>query len=153
MSIEIIPHVGFGLIKFGMTKDEVAAKLGKPSDVYEEVIDGTTEVVIDYEDVGIDLSFSSADNYRLGTISYYEEDTLFLGEEFIGLTEEELIENAKEAGITDLELEDDFEELESKDYYSDEYGISFWVQDGIVDSITAFPAYDPEDEECVLWPK
>lgn len=153
MSLEIIPHVGFGLVKFGMTKDQVAGKLGKPNDIYEEKIDGTTEVVVDYEEIGVDLSFSSADNYRLGTMSFYAEDTLLCGEEFIGMTEEELIESAKAAGINDLELEDDFEDLDSKDYYSDEFGVSFWIQDGIVDSITVFPQYNAEDDDRVLWPE
>lgn len=153
MSIEILPHKGFGLVKFGMTKDKVESQLGKPSEVYEEEVDGVTEIVVDYENIGVDLSFSSADNFRLGTMSFYESDTRLMGVEFIGLTEEELLTKANSAGITDLELEDDFEDLDSKDYYSDEFGLSFWLQEGVVDSITVFPAYDPEDEERAIWPE
>jgi hypothetical protein len=153
MSIEIIPHRGFGLIKFGMTKETVESIIGKPTDVYDEEMDGITEIVVDYENIGVDLSFSSADNYKLGTMSFYEVDTRLFGEEFIGLTEDELLDMAEQVGISDLELEDDFDEIDSKDYYSDAHGISFWVQDGVVDSITVFPAYDPEDEETVIWPE
>ncbi len=152
MSIEIIPHYGFGKVKFGLNQKECEAILGAPSDSYTEKIDGTEEVVTDYENLGLDLSFSEADNYRLGTISVYAEDTILLDQEFIGLTEEELLELAPKAGIDDLELEDDFDDISSKDYYSDKYSLSFWVIEGEVDSITVFPAVDPEDLGSPKWP-
>lgn len=153
MSIKIIPHVGFELVKFGMTQEAVESKLGKPSEVYEEKIEGVQEVVMDYQDIGVDLSFSSSDNFKLGTISFYERGVLVNDVEFIGMKEEDFLAAADEAGITDLMLEDDFDDLDSKDYYSDDLSISFWLVDGRVDSITVFPAYDPEDEETVLWPE
>jgi hypothetical protein len=48
--------------------------------------------------------------------------------------------------FSDLQLDDDFKELNSKDYTSNSNGISFWINNGIVESISISPNYQKDDE-------
>ncbi len=47
---------------------------------------------------------------------------------------------------------DDFTELGSKDYWCEDLGLSFWIQDGTMTSIAIFPKYE-DDGDTVIWPE
>lgn len=152
--MEITPHKGVGNIKFGMLEKEVIAELGKPSEressSFEE--DDSESVNLEYESLGLQLNFSSEDNFRLGTITCtLEEHTLF-GHSFIGQEEAFLNQESVKSSLIDLKLDDDLNEPGSTDFYSDKHGISLWIHEGIIMSLSMFPEYDTTGDS-VIWPQ
>ena len=151
MKTEIIPYFGFDKIKLGLTLGQIELLLGKASENNKETYsDNSIDMILNYHNLGVDLTFSSDDNFRLGTITFYSKDFSLKGKKLIGLNEKEFVKNSKLI-LSDIELEDDFQELNSKDYISNSNGISFWVDDGIVESISIFPDYK-NDDETPIWP-
>ena len=151
MKTEIIPYVGFDQIKLGQTLGRVELILGKATDRNKEIFsDKSISVTLKYPNLGIDLDFSSDDDFRLGTMTFYSKEFTLNGMSLIGLNEIEFIMKLKKV-FPDLELDDDFKELNSKDYTSNSNGISFWIENGIVESISIFPQYK-DDDETPIWP-
>lgn len=105
----------------------------------------------EYYEIGVQLTFCSDDNWLLGTITVESEDAELMGRHFIGMDENEFLKKTGDVGI-ETELEDDFTELGSKDYWCEALDLSFWIQDGKMTSIAIFPKYD-ESGEIPLWPK
>jgi hypothetical protein len=149
MNIEIQPFVGFGQIKFGMTLEQVKTLLGEPtSSTKDKHEDGTDDVSLLYGEQGVELSFMSEDEYNLGLITCYAPTFTVDGTSYTGLSEAEFLETAK---FEDLIQDEEFVEVDSKDYTVDSKGLSFWIQDGFVESITLFPEYTADGEE-IVWP-
>ena len=152
MSIVGKPSIGFEVIKFGMSREEVKKILGEPSDTFEESLDGEMDFTFEYEELGLELAFLEEDQHQLGLIVFYAPDTLLFDQEFIGLTEKEFLKLASEAGFEDLEKDDYDQQLTGYEYFSDEYGVSFWIEDGVVESISLLPESDMETGESI-WPE
>lgn len=147
MNIELIPFIGFNQIKFGQSLDQAKLLLGDPTETTKEKHeDGTEDISLLYGELGIELSFMSEDNFRLGLISCYAPIYTLDGQAFAGMSEEEFLKSAK---YEDIVLAEDLTELSAKDYTIDSKGISIWIQEGFVHSITMFPQYE-EDE--IVWP-
>jgi|TARA_B110001450_G_scaffold208544_1_gene199241 hypothetical protein len=152
MKTEIIPYVGFDKVKLGHTLGQIELLLGRATGKNKETYsDDSTTITLEYPNLGIDLDFSSDDDFRLGTMTFYSNEFVINGVNLIGLNESEFIMKSKMV-FPDLELEDDFKELNSKDYVSNSNGISFWLDNSIVESITIFPDYQ-DDNETPIWPK
>ncbi len=150
--MEIIPFTGFDDIRFGMSKDDIIDEMGiDVEEVVDEHEDGSKSHTLLYDEEGCAFIFSSDDDYLLGTITLYAPDFLLEGVELIGVSEKKFLEKAKDI-VPDLELEDEYDDVDSKDYSSELLGLSIWIQDGIVDSITLFPKY-AEDNNTILWPE
>ena len=148
MNIALIPFVGFGQIKFGQDMDQVKQLLGEPTETTREKHDdGTEDVSFLYGEKGIELSFMSEDDYKLGLISCYAPTYSIDSQLFLGKTENEFL---NESNFSDLELSDDFANLKAKDYTVNSKGLSFWIQDGHVHSITLFPKYKGDN---IIWPE
>jgi hypothetical protein len=149
MNKEIQPFVGFGQIKFGMTLEQVKTLLGEPtSSTKDKHEDGTDDVSLLYGELGVELSFMSEDEYNLGLITCYAPTFSVDGTSYTGLSEADFLETAK---FEDLIQDEEFVEPDSKDYTVDSKGLSFWIQDGFVESITLFPEYTADGEE-IVWP-
>jgi hypothetical protein len=147
MNIEIIPFTGFNQIKFGQTLEQVKLLLGEPTEnTKEKHEDGTEDISLLYGDIGVELSFMSEDDFRLGLMSCYAPTYTIDGQSYAGMSEEDLL---KISQFDDLKLAEDLTELKAKDYTIDSKGLSLWIQDGFVDSITLFPQYN---EEEIVWP-
>ncbi|WP_258098898.1 hypothetical protein [Marinoscillum pacificum] len=153
MKLLIEPFVGFGDIYLGLSQKEVQVRLGEPQSVDSEgYSDGTTNKIFKYPNLEIELTFSSEDDFRLSSITFESVMTEFKGLRLIGLSEEGFLARADKLKIRDLVLESDFQDLNSKDYVIDSLGLSVWIQDGKVDSISLFPRYE-DDNETVIWPE
>lgn len=147
--IELIPFTGYGQIKFGQSQEQVKLLLGEPTEtVREKHEDGTEDISYLYSEEGVELSFMSEDDYSLGLITCYLPTYTIEGKSFIGLSGQDFL---SEANFSDLALEDDFSDVNAKDYTVDSMGISIWIQDDHVHSITLFPRYNDADE--VVWPE
>jgi len=151
MKNEIIPYVGFDKIKLGQTLGQIELLLGKATEKNRETFsDDSLTMTLKYHNLGIDLNFSSDDDFRLGTMTFYSKEFTLNGINLIGLKEIEFMMKSKMV-FSDLELDDDFKELNAKDYTSNSNGISFWIENGIVESISIFPDYQ-DDDETPIWP-
>lgn len=151
--MEIKPHIGYGNIKFGMSEQEVIKLLGRPTHRAVLTEEGEPEdVTLEYENHGVDLSFTADDAYRLGAITFYHTYYLLNGIEFIDMSEADLLREAPKAGIHDLELDFNEDETYGKNYASDELGLLFWVLEGVVDSVSILPQY-ADNEEDIIWPE
>ncbi len=149
--MEIKPFVGFDDIKFGLTQRNVINAMGKDYKEEKEAFpDNSKQFTLFYDRLGCAFTFSSDFNYKLDSITFYATEFTIFELSIIGLPEIEFVEAVKEK-IKDLELEDHFIDLNSKDYVSESNGMSIWIQDDFVDSITIFPLYS-EDGESIIWP-
>jgi len=148
---EIFPFVGFDEIRLGQTLGQTELLLGKPSEINKEIFrDQSLDLIMKYHDLGVDLTFSTDDEFLLGSISFLSRNFLLKGISLIGLSETEFLRMGTTL-YTDLQLDDDLTDLNAKDYTSDSNGLTFWIQDGLVESISIFPDYE-EDDNTPIWP-
>ncbi len=152
-SYEIIPFIKYNDIFLGMTQAEVYSILDECEDIYEEEVESTYEVVLNYRSIGALLSFSSKQNFRLNSISIYHPNSILNGVQFIGKNLKDLTTLCQEAEILDLQLESSPHDIQNRDYYSDDFGLTISIENEIIESITIYPEVDLEDEEMIIWPK
>ncbi|WP_296050768.1 hypothetical protein [uncultured Alteromonas sp.] len=137
--MKVYPQAGIDRLFFGMTMPEVRHAWGQPEEIYHfhPLCDSLEDrdVVWQYAN-GTELSFSSSDNFVLGTISVSSVDTELEGKAVIGKSILEL-----KLMFPGLELDDDFDEF-GQDYILPELDVSLWVVAGKVDSISMYPDYD-----------
>ncbi|HPD48625.1 MAG TPA: hypothetical protein PLY61_17195 [Anaerohalosphaeraceae bacterium] len=151
--MEIKPFVGIGGLFLGMSKEDVRRAMGEPDDrsVQTHEGDNSRDETWEYSETGLDATFSSVDDWVLGSITVKSQIAELQGLRLVGMTEQDYLEKVRDAGMI-LQLEDDFRELGSRDYSCDAMGLSFWVHDGVLQSITIYPKYD-ESGDTPLWPK
>lgn len=155
VNIEIIPGVGLGNLKFGMSREEVEGILGKPD--HQEIThygddESDKSDAWEYHPLRLDLSFEEAENWRLVIISVSSEDYVFRGSSLIGLDFDELMEELEVLKVSDLEIED----MSSEDHpnqkliSSEELAINFWLHDNILEEIQWGPQFI--DDNTINWP-
>lgn len=156
IQVEIVPGVGLGKLKFGMSRDEVKTILGEPD--HQEITsygddDSDQSDAWEYHPLRLDLSFEEAEDWRLTILSVSSEDYMFKGSSLIGLNQEELMEELDVLRVKDLEIED----MSSEDHpeqtliSSDELGMNFWLHKDILEEIQWGPLF--EDENTIRWPE
>jgi len=134
----------------GLPEHEVRSRIGEPTIVNEEDFgDGDITRTWEYEKLGLFLTFSEDDEFRLGIITTENESATLNGLRIIGISEQQLLD-AQFGDLGSPELEDDFEE-NGKDYVWDAASLSCWVSDGIVNSVSIIPLYD-ETGQIPKWP-
>ena len=151
--IIIKPLIGIEGLSLGLSMEEVVSILGKPDKrSLRKFKDGSCDKYWDYLTLGLELTFSSDNNWLLGRITAQAKDSKLEGKSMIGLDEMKFLEMLKKTNISPIALEDDFRELDSKNYVCDKLGLSFWVHEGELESITIFPEYD-KTGDIPLWPE
>ncbi|MEP1033239.1 hypothetical protein [Ekhidna sp.] len=153
--IEIIPGVGLGKLKFGMSREDVKAILGDPDhqDITHYGEDAADKSdAWEYHPLRLDLSFEEAEDWRLVIISVSSEDYHLKGSSLMGLDTDELMEELDMLGVKDLEIED----LSSEDHpdqkliSSEELALNFWLHQDILEEIQWGPQFI--DDETIQWP-
>ncbi|GAB4251489.1 MAG: hypothetical protein Tsb0034_30470 [Ekhidna sp.] len=153
---EIIPGVGLGKLKFGMSREEVKAILGEPN--HQQITDYGDEEsdqndAWEYHPLRLDMSFEEAENWKLTIISISSEDYHLKGSSLIGLNMEELLEELEVLGFDELEIEDT-SSAENPDQMlvsSEDQGINFWVNEDIVEEIQWGPIFT--NDNTIQWPE
>jgi hypothetical protein len=153
---EIIPGVGLGPLKFGMSREAVKLMLGEPSFIdkysHSDSANDLTESW-EYEELALSLSFDEEEQWKLMMISvtsdFYELD----GANLIGMKEEKLLRELDEIDLGYLNLEDcsDTDSEEQKVIEIDEKSINFWLISGVLDEIQWSPLFS--DDDTIKWPK
>jgi len=152
--IIIKPLIGIEGLPLGIEMSDVIDILGEPDErsTREYEADGSIDKIWEYCDIGLTLTFSSDDDWKLGNITVESPNAELKGCRLIGLDEDEFLQEFQQAKLGSIKLDDDFTELGSRDYVCNELELSFWIQDGKLDSITIFPQWD-ESGNIPLWPK
>lgn len=146
--------VGLGDIIFGMTQAEVMEILGAP-DVTDEIDlpeDETTKT-LKYGARGFELSFDSADNYKLSSIDIDDSKYLFgFARSLIGSYLSVLLEEfeAREFSTPTIEaINNEYVPNHLMLFYDDEGMILYFI-DYVCESFSIGPIWKNEDE--ILWP-
>ncbi|MBK9255932.1 MAG: hypothetical protein IPM42_10625 [Saprospiraceae bacterium] len=155
---KIIPGVGLGDLKFGLTRDEVTAMIGKPDDV--ENLPGFDEEVNDqleswhYDEHEFSLVFDADYDWRLVSIAVSDPYFQLDGHNIVGMNRETLQMVLDNLGI-EVSNEEDISDEDNPDMQlieSEESGLMIWFDEGEVIEIQILPDVD-EDGESLIWPQ
>ncbi len=106
MNIEI--GVGFGELKFGLSMEEVIAKLGQPNDQEKMEFDEENTTMLDYDDQGLNLYFSEeAGKSVLYYMEIHDKNTTLYNKELFTLNEAQVVELMTSKGHNDMEKEEE----------------------------------------------
>ena len=147
-SVEVIPFVGFGGVRLGMTRIEVVAELGSPNSISTDKY-GDEEWT--YTEPAVACCFSPDDVGRLGSITFRSSAYTVGGTYIVGLSADELRRLGDTNVLVGLVLEDEMSELGAESYGCDVLGLGFWVSNGVVVNMTLYPRYDSSGDQP-LWP-
>ena len=153
---EIIPGSGLGIIKFGMTRDQLKLILGNPDEMENDLTDGIEDEDMEtwhYDEMDLSVQFSESTDFRLISLAVSAEFVELDGEKIIGMNEGDLKKHLSDAGIEDL-MEEQIEDEDSEQYHilmSDEKGLNFWMEEGEVTEVQWIPLL--KDEETIAWPE
>ncbi|MBK7807489.1 MAG: hypothetical protein WAT37_04790 [Saprospiraceae bacterium] len=155
---EIIPGVGLGTLKFGMTRDEVKKLVGKPDEV--ENLPGFEEEVNDeleswhYDEHEFSLVFDADYDWRLVSIAVSDPYFTFHGKNIIGMDKQETLDLLSNLGI-EISNEEDLSDDENPNLElieSEDAGLMVWFADDEVIEIQILPDVE-EDGETLIWPE
>jgi hypothetical protein len=155
---EIIPGVGLGTLKFGMTRDEVKKLVGKPDEV--ENLPGFEEEVNDeleswhYDEHEFSLVFDADYDWRLVSIAVSDPYFTFHGKNIIGMDRQETLDLLNSLGIV-ISNEEDLSDDENPNLElieSEDAGLMVWFADDEVIEIQILPDVE-EDGETLIWPE
>jgi hypothetical protein len=152
MKTTIVPGVGFGTLKFGMSEEEVIKKIGKPDEIEVQEMDDEESInIYYYDDLGVSMSFDSMEDFRLVEFAFDDSRYTMEKDFFPGMSKDLFLENADKLGDYDMEdvsgEDTDVAEL----YVFEDKNINVWVKDGVVDTIQIGPFWS--DDENVAWPQ
>jgi hypothetical protein len=155
---EILPSVGLGKLRFGMTRDEVRSLLGEPSDI--ENVPGFEEEHINdeleswhYDESEFSLVFDSAYDWRAVSIAVSDPFFTLFGEQIIGSPKDKVIALLSSKGYEVTATEDlpDEEIVDLKLYEFEELGMMLWSTGEEVIELQILPDVE-EDGETIKWP-
>ena len=151
---EIKPGYGLGIIKFGMTRDEVKAVLGEPNEIdsfsYTDDDQELTETW-EYESLGLSLNFDEEDDWRLVLISVTDDYYRLQGKEVIGQTKDNVLAILKELDLGFINLnETENDDPDNQRISLELLGLDFWFDYDILDEIQLSPQFI--DDDTIKWP-
>ena len=124
LTLEIVPKIGFGELKFGNTIEEILAFVGEAEEVEDIQEEEFNTVIMNYWEKGFSV-FIEGNGAERSIASCFETDnrtaTLF-GKKVFELKESEIIDLMKANG---------FKEIDTETEESGEYRLSF--EDGLID--------------------
>lgn len=152
---DILPGEGLGKIRFGISRAQLKELIGEPDEVdeysYSDEEDELTESW-HYDELDLSVSFDEEFDWRLVTMSVSGPEYTFMGKKLIGLQRLKLVHTLTELGVEDLAFEDCSTE-DNPDHHliaSDEAGVNFWLDKGVLTEIQWSPLFiedgDEEDE-------
>ncbi len=157
-NMAILPGQGLGIIKFGMSRDEVRKLLGNPDEIdqygYEDSEDDEDQTEAwHYDELNASFSFDAMDDWRLNAIAVSDPDYRLQEKVLIGLSRMELQETLSEFGLGEVVAEDwSNEEMPSDKLLSiEEVSMNFWMEEDQLAEIQWGPLMD--EEENVHWPE
>jgi hypothetical protein len=150
----ILPHIGFGSIKFGMEEHEVSNFLGDPDETeVQDYGEGAEANVLYFDEMGISMSFDKEEEYKLVEISFETENYLLHNAIKVGMPKTEFLASLEQLDMGDYDLEemtdDGFDDKEL--YVFEKENINIWMDEEAVSSIQIGPEW--VDDETIRWPE
>lgn len=124
LTLEIVPKIGFGELKFGNTIEEVLAFVGEAEEVEDIQEEDFNTVIMSYWEKGFSV-FIEGTGAERSIVSCFETNNH--KSELFGKKVFEL----KESEIVDLMKANGYKEMETETEENDEYRLSF--VDGLID--------------------
>ena len=149
----ILPHIGFGSIKFGMEEHEVSNYIGDPDETeVQNYGDGDEATVLYYDEIGISMSFDKEENYRLVEISFELDNFILHNAIKVGMGKNDFLAAIKNIEMGEYDLEDMTDDgFDDKQLYVfEKENINIWMDDNKVTSIQIGPEW--VDDETIRWP-
>jgi len=149
----ILPHIGFGSIKFGMEEHEVSNYIGDPDETeVQNYGDGDEATVLYYDEIGISMSFDKEENYRLVEISFELDNFILHNAIKVGMGKDDFLAAIKNIEMGEYDLEDMTDDgFDDKQLYVfEKENINIWMDDNKVTSIQIGPEW--VDDETIRWP-
>lgn len=154
---EIIPGVGIGDIKFGMSREEVRKIAGKPEDIenlpgFEEEISDTLESW-HYDEYEFSLVFDADYDWKMVSIAVSDPFFTFHGKSIVGMDKQEVMDLLEQHNIEISSIEDvsDLENPDLELIESENEGLMIWLEEGEVIEMQILPDVE-DDGETVIWP-
>lgn len=154
---EIIPGVGIGDIKFGMSREEVRKIAGKPDDIenlpgFEEEISDTLESW-HYDEYEFSLVFDADYEWKMVSVAVSDPFFTFHGKSIVGMDKQDVMDLLEQNNIEISSIEDvsDEENPDLELIESENDGLMIWLEDGEVIEMQILPDVE-EDGETVIWP-
>lgn len=152
----VIPKVGFGFLKFGMSIEDVEDLLGIPEDVENPNKEG--DIIYSYENKGIEfLAFSKEDDFRLIAIELNNKSKATLWECEIFDQSLDKIKKLSTAMGYSLIFEDSVKDDETNECFEELYTIKsldlefYFNQYRILKEICLGVSSNEDDE--IVWPE
>ena len=143
--VDVIPGIGMDDVLFGWTREQVEARVGPPEEAAEHAYeDGDHTVAWYYWSRGFSFHFDAEDDWRLSRVEVDAASARLNGLRVIGLSRQGLLEflGAEQAAWT--------EEPDSGLVDVQEWGVSFWLKEGVVVSVQWGVLFSDDDE--AIWP-
>lgn len=147
--------IGLGDLKFGMTQEEVKCIIGLPNQIETYYNDLELNILTEhweYETLGLSMSFSSEDDWKLATMATESNYYLLWDSIHIGQTMQQVEELLISLGKADYICED-FSNIASPDhklFELEESYINLWFDDRVMSQIQWSPKF--KDENTINWP-
>ena len=147
---------GIGSLKFGITRKEVTAILGEPSE--KETIEGDEDMgnseAWHYDELELSVTFDEDDDWKLSSIAASSPDFTFEGVDLLGLSQEEVMQQIEIMNLGDIETEEIVGDEDEDQQVATiaEVSLNLWFEDGKLSEIQWAPYWD-EDEETYIWPE
>jgi len=157
MVLDIKPGIGIGEIKFGLRRAQVVKVIGRADEIEEDKYEEDGQLIKSedwhYDEYEMSLSFDEDENWLLTTIAISSGQVTLAGVPMMGMGEAGLVDILRNMGIEDLEYEDlsDRDNPNTLRVSSDEYGISFWFEEGELTEIQCSPLLNEHGE--IDWPE
>jgi hypothetical protein len=148
MEFDIRPGTGCGPLRFGDTREEVEAKVGRPDREDVEGREGETTIGWHYEKLELSCYFDEDAEFRL---TVFEVDALEVsvhGLRPIGLSIAEAEQVFADHG--GLLLDEELGDGRTAVCDLGECGVTLWFDEGDCDSVQVSVGVD--DQDCYVWP-
>ncbi len=156
INTKILPGIGLGGVKFGLSREEVKTLLGKPDEIertsFPDDEDGQTETW-HYDELDLSAEFEQEEDWSLTSLAITSGNYDLESKRLIGLREKALISILKELGADDLEFEKlaSSENTSNKLISSDSLGMNFWLDNDELTEIQWSVLF--YDEDIIDWPE
>jgi hypothetical protein len=145
MNWQICPGIGIGDLIFGASRAEVEAILGIPDKIDSYDLSGKATFAWYYPSKGISAHFDEDDSYCLGLLAVSNPKANLNGVYYIGLTKEQLLQEAKDQKWGEVEVDDE------QDYIIiDSLALTFWIEENEVASIQCSTLLNDNGKN--IWP-
>lgn len=143
---------GLGLVKFGMSREQVVSILGEPTD--KETIDEANlqSEIWHYDVLNLSLGYDKDENWRLVSLAVSSDFYTFDSAALVGKTLEEVEDKLETSELHDIDLQemDDEDGVSQCLLESVESEINFWFENNTLSEIQWGPLF--KDDETIIWP-